>query len=177
MPESSLALRRGRADDIPALIELLFDHGANEWNHLPELPIRAHLNRIADDRARAVIAEEHGALVGFVSFELGTDMAEYQPPERRPSIHGIIHEAVVRRDRCGRGIGAQLLEAAVQWIAELGCREVYVGRHDENLGSAGMMRKAGFEVIDVYDDFSRRTAGNRRTAICRRIILNGSDCT
>jgi L-amino acid N-acyltransferase YncA len=168
--QPALLIRSARADDIPALCEFLFDHGVNEWNHLPEGPIKAHLARIADGSAHAVLAERDGALVGFVSFELSREMAKYQSPERRDAVHGVVHEAVVHRDLCGQGIGSRLLSAGVERLAELGCREVYVGRHDENAGSAGMMRNAGFEVIDVYDDFDRRTSGNRRTAVSRRVI-------
>lgn len=168
-----IAIRPAAAADIPALIAFLYEHGVNEWNHLPEGPITAHLNRIADGRTQAVLAERNGQLVGFVSSELGLDMARYQTEDRKTAIHGIIHEAVVHRDHCGKGLGAALLLAAVQRIGELGCREVYVGRHDENLGSAGMMRKAGFEVIDVFDD-SRRTAGNRKTAISRLLVGKSS---
>ncbi|MFO0919211.1 MAG: GNAT family N-acetyltransferase [Planctomycetaceae bacterium] len=165
-----LAFRSAVAADIPVLCEFLFDHGVNDWNHLPEGPIRAHLGGIAVGNAHAVLVERENRLLGFVSFELSNDMANYQPPDRRTALHGVIHEAVVGRDCQGQGLGTQLLSAAVNRLTELGCREVYVARHDENPGSAGMMRKAGFEIIDVYDDFARRSSGNRRTAISRRLI-------
>jgi L-amino acid N-acyltransferase YncA len=167
--ELPIHIRHAAANDIPALITFLYEHGANEWNHLPEGPIRVHLGKIATGEAYAVMAEDAGKLVGFVSFELGADMARYQPPDRQAAVHGIIHEAVVHRDHSGRGIGSQLLTAAVRRIEESGCREVYVGRHDENAASASMMRKAGFEIIDVLDD-PRRTCGNRKTAISRFLI-------
>jgi len=166
---TNLIIRNATAADIDALLDFLYAHGVNEWNHLPPGPIRAHLDGIATSRTYAVVAEQTDKIVGFVSFDLGRDMARYQPQGREADMHGIIHEAVVHRDCAGQGIGSQLLTAAVQKIGELGCREVYVGRHDENPGSAGMMRKAGFEVIDVFDD-PRRTSGNRRTAISLRTI-------
>ncbi len=164
-----MPIRLAVADDIPALIAFLYEHGVNQWNHLPEGPIRAHLGKIATGAAHAVLVEDAGQLLGFVSFDLGTDMARYQPDDRKAALCGIIHEAVVHRDQAGRGLGSQLLSAAVERLAELGYREVYVGRHDENAASAGMMRKAGFDVIDVYDD-PRRTCGNRKTAISRRVV-------
>lgn len=165
-----ITIRHAVPAEIPALIRFLYDHGVNEWNHLPEGPITEHLNRIADATTQAVVAERSGELVGFISSEIGLDMACYQPEGRKNEPHGIIHEAVVHRDFVGQGIGSQLLTAAVQRLSEMGCREIYVGRHDENPGSAGMMRKAGFQVIDVFDD-PRRTSGNRRTAISRLTIL------
>lgn len=162
-------IRRANADDTATLLAFLYDHGVNEWNHLPEGPIRAHLAGIAAGTSHAVVAEQDGRLIGFVSLELGRDMARYQPAERQGEVHGIVHEAVVHREHCGQGIGTRLLTEAVKRIAELGCRDVYVARHAENLGSAGMMRKAGFAVIDEYDD-PRRTSGNRRTAVSHRAI-------
>lgn len=167
--ESTFTLRDAVTADIDALFTFLYEHGANRWNHLPEGPIRHHLNGIAAGTSFAVIAEEYGQLLGFVSFDLGRDFARYQPNDRREALHGIVHEAVVHGEQWGRGIGSALLSAAVDRIWQQGCREAYVGRHDENLASAGMMRKAGFEVIDVYDD-PRRTCGNRKTAISRRVL-------
>jgi L-amino acid N-acyltransferase YncA len=166
-----ISTRHAGPEDVDALFSFLYEHGVNEWNHLPEGPIRSHLQGIARGSTHAVLAEQDGQLVGFVSFELGVDMDRYQPPERKGKVHGIVHEAVVHQDSCGKGIGAMLLTAAAERIGELGCQEVYVGRHDENLASAGMMRKAGFEVIDVFDD-PRRTYGNRKTAISRRFLVS-----
>ncbi len=168
-------IRPAVAADVSALGDFLFDHGVNEWNHLPKGAIRAHLQGIAMGDAHAVVAEQEGRLLGFVSFELSRDMAKYQPPDRRSALHGVIHEAVVDRRRQGQGIGAELLSAAVASLGEMGCREVYVARHDENPGSAGMMRKAGFEIIDVYDDFERRSTGNRRTAISFRLVAPNAE--
>ncbi len=165
----SIVLRDAVGDEASLLFDFLYRHGVNKWNHLPEGPIRTHLNNIAHGTAFAVLAERRGQLLGFVSFDLGTDMARYQPAGREHESQGIIHEAAVHRDWCGQGIGTRLLNTAVDRLVEMGCREVYVGRHDENSGSAGMMRKAGFEVIAVFDD-PRRTSGNRKTAISRRII-------
>lgn len=166
----SITIRDATAEDIDSLFDFLYAHGVNQWNHLPRGPIREHLYGIATGRSFAVMAEQGSQLVGFVSFELGRDHARYQPAGREDEVHGIVHEAVVHRDCAGRGIGSQLLNAAANRIGELGCREAYVGRHDENLASGGMMRKARFEVIDVFDD-PRRTCGNKRTAISRIEIV------
>lgn len=170
-PSTTYSIRCANADDISKMCELLFDHGVNEWNYLPWEPITAHLRGIADGSTSAVIAEQNGVLLGFVSFVIGYDMANYQPTGRETAPHGIVHEAVVRRESAGQGIGSQLLIESVNNLAARGCHEVYVSRHDENLASAGMMRKAGFAIIDVFDDFVRRTTGNRRTAVSRKIIV------
>jgi len=41
-----------------------------------------------------------------------------------------------------------------------------VDRHEENLASAGMMRKAGFDgVAHLYVDLARRDYGSRKTTV------------
>ena len=64
-------------------------------------------------------------------------------------------------------LGTRLLKAAVSRLLQMGLTEIYVERHEENEGSAGMMRKAGFVVIDVFDDPRRRDVGSRRTSVSR----------
>jgi hypothetical protein len=48
--------------------------------------------------------------------------------------------------------------------------EVFIERHEENPGSAGMMSKAGFVEIDTCHDPARRALGSRRTTVCRLSI-------
>ena len=87
--------------------------------------------------------------------------------ERRDLAHGYICEAVVHRDMVGQGLGSRLLRRAVERLAAQGVADIYIDRHEENAGSAGMMRKAGFVEIDSYADPERRPHGSRRTTVCR----------
>ena len=163
---SELVIRQAVVEDIEALCALILEHGPNPWNHLPEVEVRQHLQGIAASTTLAVLAEEQGQLLGFVSYRLTEDFAAHQPAARAGQLHGYICEAVVHRDCSGRGLGAQLLTAAVQDLWRLGVRDVYIDRHEENAASAGMMRKAGFNELLTYPDPARRPHGSGRSTLC-----------
>lgn len=166
----AVALIPARAPHVAALAELIQTHGPNVWNWLPEDSVRAHLRDIEQGHAHAVLAVEEGVLLGAVTFCRTQGFQRYQSPERADAEHGYVCEAVVRRDQAGRGLGAQLLRSAVATMQAWGLQEVYIDRHEENVASAGMMRKAGFVEIDSFAEPSRRPHGSGRTTVCRLVL-------
>jgi ribosomal protein S18 acetylase RimI-like enzyme len=166
--DHNISIRYAGADDVPALLSFILTHGPNQWNFLPEDGVREHLNGIVSGKVGAVMAELDGALAGFVSFMREKSMKRYQSADARSP--GYVCEAVVRRDLAGKGIGSTLLREAVRQLAQQGCAEIYIERHEENLASGGMMRKAGFVEIDTFDDPERRSSGSRRTTVCRLVV-------
>lgn len=154
-------------EQIGEILALIREHGPNPWNHLPELELAAHLAAIRRGRTQAVVALSEGRIVAVVTFEASDDFHRYQPEGREIEWQGHIGEAVVHRDHRGQGLGSALLEAAVARLRQMGLVEIYVERHEQNQGSAGMMRKAGFVAIDTFDDPCRRQAGSRRTTVSR----------
>ena len=165
-PDTGIRLAVAGPQDLTALQALIFDHGANIWNYLPEVGIREHLEDIAQGRAYGVLALEEGQLIGAVTFGLSTDFDHYLPEQARGTPQGYVSEAVVRRDRTGQGLGARLLRQALVELGKLGADAVFIDRHEENLASAGMMRRAGFVEIDTYADPRRRPHGSGRTTVC-----------
>lgn len=166
---NAISIRKARAGDVEGMTAFIFMHGPNQWNYLPEEEVSAHIAAIDGGNTGAVLAEIEGRLAGFVTFTASRSMTRYQSRERIGYRHGYVCEAVVHRDHAGKGIGARLLKAAVASLAANGYTEIYIERHEENLASAGMMRKAGFIEIDTYDDPVRRTSGSKRTTVCRLI--------
>jgi RimJ/RimL family protein N-acetyltransferase len=166
----ALSLRNARSSDVPLMLALIFDHGPNAWNYLPKDETTAHLQAVGGEEVFAVLAQEREEIVGFVSFYVTEHFARYQPAERSNASHGYICEAVVDKEHIGKGLGTRLLMMALEQLGSLGVKEVYIDRHEENAGSAGMMRKAGFVEVDVFFDPERRTFGSRRTAVCRAIV-------
>jgi ribosomal protein S18 acetylase RimI-like enzyme len=169
-PEGDVRLAAAGPQDLPALRTLIFDDGANIWNYLPEDGIGEHLEDIALGRAFGVLALEQRQLIGAVTFGLSTDFDDYLPPQARGTPQGYVSEAVVRRDRVGRGWGTRLLREALAELEKLRADVVFVERHEENLASAGMMRAAGFVEIDTYADLRRRPHGSRRTTVCWKVL-------
>ncbi len=163
-----LQLRPAVPDDIPALQSLILDHGANEWNHLPEEEVKAHLAAIADSSVRGVVAQEAGEVVGVMTYEMGIFYPEYEPSP--DTIHGYVAEGVVHRDLVGRGIGVQLMEEVIRILAGEGIRHIYAKRHEENPFSKRLLEKTGFEEVATFDDPLIRPTGTRRTTVCRYVV-------
>ncbi|WP_322981564.1 GNAT family N-acetyltransferase [Pseudomonas sp. C11] len=161
-----LQVRAAQATDIEAMGDLLLEHGPNPWNYLPEAEVRVHLAGIATRQTRAWLAEEGGELQGFVSCRLTDAFAEHQPPSRAVQTHAYICEAVVHRQQAGRGLGSRLLREVVEMLLAQGLQDIYIDRHEENVASAGMMRKAGFVELLTYPDPQRRSSGSGRSTLC-----------
>ncbi|WP_443218201.1 GNAT family N-acetyltransferase [Pseudomonas sp. Gutcm_11s] len=149
------------------MIAFIFEHGPNPWNYLPQDAVLAHLHGIAEGTVQAVLARRvDGELAGFVTFLASSNFERFQAQERRELPQGYVGEAVVHRELAGRGLGSRLLGEAVQGLQALGIHDIYIERHEENAGSAGMMRKAGFVEVETFSDPQRRAAGSRRTTLC-----------
>ncbi len=174
--DGAILFRPAHAQDISAMIDLILTHGPNQWNYLPDDEVRQHMQSVASGKTLAILAfDPQQKLVGLATFLLGI-LADFQLGKKFKLVHledleatklGYVAEAVVHSDYVGRGIGARLLEQAKLELKALGAKVVYAKRHEENLASAGMMRKAGFVEVAVFDDADIRTAGSRRTAVCR----------
>jgi ribosomal protein S18 acetylase RimI-like enzyme len=166
------ALQPARAEDIPALADLILTHGPNPWNWLPPDDVAKHVAQIATGEVGGVVAWREGAVQGVVTFCQTQHFARYQPVGRATQAQGYVCEAVVHRDAVGQGLGARLLQAALEALQAQGLREVYIDRHEENAASAGMMRKAGFMVIDTFAEPARRPHGSGRTAVARVVFAH-----
>ncbi|SFK50141.1 GNAT family N-acetyltransferase [Lysobacter sp. cf310] len=158
-------VRVARRADIAAIHALIREHGPSPWNYLAEPALSEHLRAIGNG-VDAVLAHLDEALVAVVTYADSDDFACYQSAGRERARHGHIGEVVVHRDHRGAGLGARLLGEAVAQLRARGLRECYAERHEENAGSAGMMRKAGFVVVDSFHDPVRRNVGSCRTAVC-----------
>ena len=62
-------------------------------------------------------------------------------------------------DGADMAAGAGMIAGAKETTALL------IDRHEENLASAGMMRKAGFVTLKTYLDLERRDYGSRKTTV------------
>jgi ribosomal protein S18 acetylase RimI-like enzyme len=156
-----------QAVHLAAMETFIFDHGANAWNWLPVDGIREHLQEVVSGQAQGLLAFDGETLVGMMTYCQTHDYVRYQSAALTGTVHGYVSEAAVHRDYAGKGLGTRLLMAAVEDLHVRGMREVYISRHEENLASAGMMRKCGFVEIDTYLDPRRHNTGSGRTTVCR----------
>lgn len=157
-----ISFRNAVISDLGDLKHLIFTHGPNEWNHLPREEVEAHLDVIITGETQAVIALDGRRLVGMVTFNIGDFYPEYES-ERCSGRRGYIAEAVVHSAYAGQGIGSVLLEKAKNILHCSGVDTIYAKRHEENLASAGMMRKAGFVIVDTFPDPIRNSGSGKTT--------------
>src|SRR5580698_5156601 len=116
-------IRLATPNDIIAMQNLIFEHGPNEWNYIPEEEVKEHLNKLHTDEVRAVLAEKDGVIIGFATFHPSTYFNRYSDDKETPK--GYIREAVVHRDHTGKGLGAKLLQEAVKQLRLWGFDEIY----------------------------------------------------
>lgn len=150
--------------DFKAMRELLLSDGSNEWNYITDESIDSQFQLINENKALAVLAEDN-EILGFAVLIF----KEASPSMLRKycdiSSIAYINDVVVSLSQSGKGIGSQLLLGAIDLARREKCSEVYIERHEENMASAGMMRKTGFEIVETFYDPEKRTAGSRKTSV------------
>lgn len=170
-----IAIRIATAEDIEAMKHLIFSEGPNQWNHLPEAEVNGHMDRVASGETLGLLAFHDQDLVGLATviigpieaFHLGAKFVCPFKEDLKSDQLGYIAEVVVHSDFGGLGIGSKLMLAAIELFNGKDVSVVYAKRHEENAASAGMLRKAGFAEVAVFDDPDIRTAGSRKTSVCR----------
>lgn len=150
--------------DLQTMRELLIKEGANEWNYITDESVDHQFQLINQGKALAVLAENTG-IVGFAVLLI----KEASPPKLSKysvlSDVAYINEVVVSASQSGKGLGSQLLKECIKLAGNENCTSVYIERHEENLASAGMMRKAGFELVETFHDPNKRSVGSRNTSV------------
>ncbi|WP_261858257.1 GNAT family N-acetyltransferase [Photobacterium sanguinicancri] len=152
--------------DYSNMRSLLLRDGANDWNYITEDSISTQFALIDEGRASVVLAEvEEGEIIGFAvvihSDAFPAKLAKYTDF----SDIAYIKEVVVSKNHSGKGLGCKLLQECVLIACSRNASTVFVERHEENAASAGMMRKAGFEIIDTFYDPNKRSTGSRNTSV------------
>ena len=160
-----ITYRNALTKEHRSLTAFLLDHGANPWNHLPEDGIRESLAAVAQGNGEVLLACDSSTIVGLCIFFYPSALPQkyQQYAKSQPSIY--VSEVTVHRDYAGQGIGFELLRQTIAAAEALGAMLVLIDRHEENLASAGMMRKAGFAELRTFVDLERRNYGSRKTTV------------
>lgn len=167
---TAINMRFATAADCAALQQLILEHGPNDWNYLPADGVAQTLQQLAAGSVQGLLAEQEGRLLGIMLFAVTDRYPDYRPAEVAADQAGFLIEAVVSRDCAGQGLGSRLLLAVCAALRAQGCGWICADRQQDNAGSAGMMRKAGFAELGSYADPAHRWSGSRRTAVCGRYV-------
>jgi GNAT superfamily N-acetyltransferase len=132
-------IREARADDTTALVPLFAELG------YPDLPARvgARVEAVrAEPASTVLVAEEDGALVGFVS-------ASVIPLAHEDGGWCRISALVVSSDRRRAGVGRTLVEAVERFARSHGCRysEVTSGERPERDAAHRFYGALGYEEV------------------------------
>ena len=150
--------------DLKNMKTLLFNEGPSEWNYLTEDSVNEQIDLIREGKALAVVAEDDG-IFGFAVLILGhacpRKLSKYQSLDQI----AYIKDVVVGKKLAGQGVGTKLLLECLSIAKDKNFDDVYIERHEENLASAGMMKKAGFELVETIYDPAKRFSGSRNTSI------------
>ncbi len=113
-----ITIRHARTDDIAAMAGLLGQLFAIEADFVADGQAQMRgLSLLLDEAACLLVADEDGAVVGMVSLQTLISTAE-------GGAVGLLEDLVVDEACRGRGIGARLLHAALDWAREKGLTRV-----------------------------------------------------
>jgi len=150
--------------DFKTMRELLLKEGPNEWNYITNDSIDKQFKLLSEGKALAVLAED-SSIVGFSVLIIKESCPSKLTKYAELSNIAYINDVVVASSQSGQGLGSQLLRKSISLASNEQCSEVYIERHEENLASAGMMLKVGFEIVETFSDPGKRATGSRNTSV------------
>lgn len=157
--------RKAQTNELSLLRSLIAVHGQNEWNQLAPDSIDFVLELFKHNKADVIVAVLDEAIIGLamsISIEF---IPEYYSNYADLNDIFFIGDVVVHHDFVGKGIGSALLTQCVAEAKLQGKKSVFIEHHEQNKASAGMMRNAGFNILDSFMDTVRRPNGSQRTVI------------
>jgi len=142
---SNICIREAEGSDLPMIGELVMELvDAMEIRRGIEVD-RVHercrdiLNEV---NSYILVAEMGGAVVGFINFTTRKTLLHSAPS-------ALIDELVVASSFRDKGVGRELLDAAVEKCKQLGCSEVEVSTEFTNTKAREFYKRCGFEERGV----------------------------
>lgn len=136
-----ILIREATKADLPAIGKLLEDL-TNTMDDTEGIDIGTALKTcellLNDASSHILVAAMEGTAVGFINFTIRQAILH-----RSPS--ALIDELVVAEEYRDKGVGKQLVLAALEKCRQLGCCEVEVSTEKTNLKARKFYKKYGFE--------------------------------
>ena len=135
-----MEIRLARMEDADAAYALLCDL---EATRLDEAAFRRiYADTLINPMSPCLVAEEEGAVIGFLHLRMEEQLC-------RCARVAEIMELTVRSDLRSRGIGARLMEAAVQLARESGCIRLEVASNIVRERAHAFYKKQGMQQTHV----------------------------
>ncbi|MFD0316102.1 GNAT family N-acetyltransferase [Streptomyces flavalbus] len=138
-----LEIRAAAADDLAAIVDMLADDPLGAQRESPDdlTPYRAALDRLsADPNQHLVVAVREGRVVGTLQLTVIPGLS------RRGSTRSIIEGVRVHADERGNGLGAQLIEWAIDESRRQDCQLVQLTSDNSRTDAHRFYDRLGFEA-------------------------------
>jgi GNAT superfamily N-acetyltransferase len=136
-----MLIREASQSDLPAierLLTVLIDTLEDAEGVDSKVALQNCQRLLRDTTSYFLVADIKGTPVGLINFTIRQTVLH-----RSPS--GLIDELVVASDYRGKGVGRELVLAAIDQCRGLGCCEVEVSTETVNLDAKKFYEKCGFE--------------------------------
>jgi len=142
---NGIHIREAEESDLPAIEELVLEL-ADAMDCRDGIDVDGVYERCCDIlnevNSCILVAEADGAVVGFINFTTRKTLLHSAPS-------ALIDELVVAGSFRSKGLGRELLNAAVEKCRQLGCCEVEVSTEFTNTGAREFYKRCGFQERGV----------------------------
>jgi GNAT superfamily N-acetyltransferase len=138
---NDIVIRETKESDLPAigkLLEELTDAMDSTEGIDTKIALKNYERLLNDTGSHILVAAREKTPVGFINFTVRQTILH-----RSPS--ALIDELVVAEGHRGKGVGRQLVQAAIEKCRQLGCCEVEVSTEKANLKAREFYKQCGFE--------------------------------
>lgn len=144
-PVPSITIRRARAEDVSAVVDLLADDGLGRGRESPGDPVytEAFAAVDADPRQVLAVAESGGEVVATLQLTMIPGLS------RRGATRALIEAVRVRSDLRGSGVGRELVRWAVTTAEEHGAALVQLTSDASRRRAHAFYEELGFHATHV----------------------------
>jgi GNAT superfamily N-acetyltransferase len=138
-------IRKATKSDLPVIKKMLAEliHAMHNTEGVDIGIALATCERLLNDaRSHFLVATAQGTPIGVINFTVRQTVLH-----RSPS--AMIDELVVTKEYQGKGIGKQLVLAAIERCRQLGCCEVEVSTEQTNVKARKFYKKCGFDKTEI----------------------------
>jgi len=140
-----ILIRKANESDLPTIEKIMIEL-INSMDNKEGIDASAVLENcqslLKENNSHLLIAEINREMVGFINFTIRRTILHSGPS-------GLIDEIVVTRNYRGKGVGKQLIGAAIEKCKQLGCCEVEVTTELTNVNAREFYKRCGFEERGV----------------------------